>query len=162
MPASSRSTSAADLDRIDLRILAALQADGRMSNLKLAETVALSPTAVLARTQRLHRENYILGYEARLNPLKLGLGMAVFVEVLLDRTTPNVFDEFKASVQVRGEILECHMVAGGFDYLLKTRMADMAAYRDFAGSVLWRLPGVRETRTYAVIEEVKSSSRLPL
>ena len=156
------STPPGDLDRIDLRILAALQADGRMSNLKLAETVALSPTAVLARTQRLQREGYILGYEARLNPLKLGLDMTVFVEVLLDRTTANVFDEFKASVQVREEILECHMVAGGFDYLLKTRMADMAAYRAFAGSVLWQLPGVRETRTYAVIEEVKSSTRLPL
>ncbi len=150
------------LDRIDLRILSVLQTDGRISNLKLAEAVALSPTAVLARTQRLQREGYILGFEARLNPLKLGRAMLVFVEVLLDRTTPNVFNEFKAAVQVRDEILECHMVAGGFDYLLKTRMADMAAYRDFAGSVLWQLPGVRETRTYAVMEEVKHSSRLPL
>lgn len=156
------SESTPDLDRIDLRILNVLQADGRISNLKLAEAVALSPTAVLARTQRLQRDGYILGYEARLNPLKLGRGMLVFVEVLLDRTTPNVFNEFKAAVQVRDEILECHMVAGGFDYLIKTRMADMAAFRDFAGSVLWQLPGVRETRTYAVMEEVKNSSRLPL
>ncbi len=147
-------------DRIDLRILRALQADGRLSNLKLAEAVSLSPTAVLARTQRLQREGYILGFEARLNPLKLGLGMMVFVEVLLDRTTPNVFNEFKAAVQVRDEIMECHMVAGGFDYLLKTRMADMPAYRDFAGNVLWQLPGVRETRTYAVIEEVKNTTQL--
>ncbi len=149
-------------DRIDLKILKLLQADGRITNLKLAEAVALSPTAVLARTQRLQRDGFILGYEARLNPLKLGRGMMVFVEVLLDRTTPNVFNEFKAAVQVRDEIMECHMVAGGFDYLLKTRMADMAAYRDFAGSVLWQLPGVRETRTYAVMEEVKNSSQLPL
>jgi Lrp/AsnC family transcriptional regulator, leucine-responsive regulatory protein len=151
-----------ELDRIDLRILNALQLDGRISNLKLAETVALSPTAVLARTQRLQREGFILGYEARLNPLKLGRGMTVFVEVLLDRTTPNVFEAFKAAVQVRDEIMECHMVAGGFDYLIKTRMADMAAYRDFAGTVLWQLPGVRETRTYAVMEEVKSTTRLAL
>ncbi|MBL8371319.1 MAG: Lrp/AsnC ligand binding domain-containing protein [Burkholderiaceae bacterium] len=156
------SDTAPELDRIDLRILNVLQADGRISNLKLAEAVALSPTAVLARTQRLQRDGYILGYEARLNPLKLGRGMLVFVEVLLDRTTPNVFNEFKAAVLVRDEILECHMVAGGFDYLIKTRMADMAAFRDFAGSVLWQLPGVRETRTYAVMEEVKHSSRLPL
>jgi Lrp/AsnC family leucine-responsive transcriptional regulator len=84
------------------------------------------------------------------------------VEVLLDRTTPNVFEAFKAAVQVHPQILECHMVAGGFDYLLKTRVADMHAYRDFAGTVLWQLPGVRETRTYAVMEEVKSTSRLPL
>ncbi len=151
-----------DLDRIDLKILDALQLDGRISNLKLAETVALSPTAVLARVQRLTKDGYILGYEARLNPLKLGAGLMVFVEVLLDRTTPNVFDAFKAAAQVRPEIMECHMVAGGFDYLLKTRMSDMTAYREFAGTVLWQLPGVRETRTYAVMEEVKNSTRLPL
>jgi Lrp/AsnC family leucine-responsive transcriptional regulator len=151
-----------DIDRIDLKILSFLQQDGRISNLKLAEAVALSPTAVLARVQRLTRDGYILGYETRLNPLKLGQGMMVFVEVLLDRTTPNTFDAFKAAVQVRPEIMECHMVAGGFDYLLKTRMADMAAYRDFAGTVLWQLPGVRETRTYAVMEEVKYSTQISL
>ena len=150
------------IDRIDLKILNVLQSDGRISNLKLAESVALSPTAVLARVQRLTKAGYILGYEARLNPLKLGVGMMVFVEVLLDRTTPNVFDAFKAAVQVYPEIMECHMVAGGFDYLLKTRMADMAAYRTFAGTALWQLPGVRETRTYAVMEEVKSTTRLDL
>ncbi len=156
------SESAPDLDRIDLKILRCLQEDGRISNLKLAESVTLSPTAVLARVQRLTKEGYILGYEARLNPLKLGAGMMVFVEVLLDKTTPNVFDAFKAAVQVRDEIMECHMVAGGFDYLLKTRMADMGAYRAFAGTVLWQLPGVRETRTYAVMEEVKCTTHLPL
>ena len=152
----------ADLDRIDRKILAILQDDGRIANLKLAEAVALSPTAVLARVQRLTRDGFILGYEARLNPLKLGAGMLVFVEVLLDRTTPNVFDQFKAAVLVHPEIMECHMVAGGFDYLLKTRSADMNAYRVFAGNVLWQLPGVRETRTYAVMEEVKHTNHLYL
>ena len=150
------------LDRLDLRILSALQADGRITNLKLAEVVGLSPTAVLARVQRLTRDGTILGYEARLNPLKLGAGMLVFVEVLLDRTTLSVFDEFKAAVHVRPEILECHLIAGGFDYLLKLRSADMDDYRRFAGTVLWRLPGVRETRTYAVMEEVKHTTRLAL
>ena len=151
-----------DLDRIDRKILSILQEDGRIANLKLAEAVALSPTAVLARVQRLTRDGFILGYEARLNPLKLGAGMLVFVEVLLDRTTANVFDQFKAAVQVHPEIMECHMVAGGFDYLLKTRSADMNAYRVFAGNVLWQLPGVRETRTYAVMEEVKHTNHLYL
>jgi Lrp/AsnC family transcriptional regulator, leucine-responsive regulatory protein len=154
--------SATDIDRIDLKILNVLQQDGRISNLKLAESVALSPTAVLARVQRLSRDGYITGYAAQLDPARLGAGMMVFVEVLLDRTTPNVFEAFKAAVQVRPEIMECHMVAGGFDYLLKTRMADMNAYRAFAGTVLWQLPGVRETRTYAVMEEVKSTTRLAL
>jgi Lrp/AsnC family transcriptional regulator, leucine-responsive regulatory protein len=151
-----------ELDKIDLKILRVLQQDGRISNLKLAETIGLSATAVLARTQRLHRDGLILGYEARLCPDKLGQAMAVFVEVLLDRTTPNVFESFRAAVQVHEEIMECHLVAGGFDYLMKLRVRDMAAYREFAGRVLWPLPGVRETRTYAVMEVVKESSRLPL
>jgi len=151
-----------EFDRIDLKILRTLQEDGRISNLKLAETIGLSATAVLARVQRLTREGYILGYEARLNPLKLGTGMLVFVEVLLDRTTHNVFDQFKAAVQAQPAIQECHMVAGGFDYLLKTRSADMNDYRQFAGTVLWQLPGVRETRTYAVMEEVKNTTHLYL
>ena len=156
------SSESTDIDRIDRRILDVLQRDGRISNLKLAEAVALSPTAVLARVQRLTRAGYILGYEARLNPLLLGAGMLVCVEVLLDRTSANVFEQFKAAVQVRAEIMECHLVAGGFDYLLKIRCADMNAYRQFSGDVLWQLPGVRETRTYAVMEEVKNSTALAL
>jgi Lrp/AsnC family transcriptional regulator, leucine-responsive regulatory protein len=151
-----------EIDKIDRKILQVLQQDGRISNLKLAETIGLSATAVLARTQRLQQGGIILGYEARLDPAKVGLGMTVFVEVLLDRTTRGVFDAFKAAVQVHGEILECHLVAGGFDYLIKLRVKDMAAYRDFAGRVLWQLPGVRETRTYAVMEEVKESTRLSI
>jgi Lrp/AsnC family leucine-responsive transcriptional regulator len=164
--ASTSSTSLSDelpsLDRIDRKILRILQVDGRISNLKLAEQVQLSPTAVLERVRRLTRDRYILGYEARLNPMLVGAGLLVFVEVLLDRTVHDVMDSFKAAVQVHEEILECHLVAGGFDYLLKTRVADMAAYRQFIGSVIWTLPGVRETRTYAVMEEVKCTAALPL
>ncbi len=148
------------LDKTDARILRVLQEDGRISNLKLAETVHLSPTAVLERVKRLTRDGYILGYEARLNPAKLGAAMLIFIEVLLDRTVQDVMDNFKAAVQARPEILECHLVAGGFDYLLKTRVRDMGAYREFIGSVIWALPGVRETRTYAVMEEVKATNAL--
>ena len=148
------------IDKIDACILRALQADGRISNLKLAEAVHLSPTAVLERVKRLTCDGFILGYGARLNPAKLGAGLMVFIEVLLDRTVHPVVDTFKAAVQVRPEILECLLVAGGFDYLLKTRVADMAAHREFVGSVIWTLPGVRETRTYAVMEEVKNTTSL--
>src|SRR5574343_2108954 len=148
------------LDTIDARILRVLQQDGRISNLKLAEAVHLSPTAVLERVKRLTRDGFILGYEARLNPAKLGAAMMVFIEILLDRTVQDVMDNFKAAVQARPEILECHLVAGGFDYLLKTRVSDMSAYREFIGSVIWTLPGVRETRTYAVMEEVKNSAQI--
>jgi Lrp/AsnC family leucine-responsive transcriptional regulator len=155
-------TDPSGIDKIDLKILRVLQKDGRISNLKLADEVHLSPTAVLERVKRLTREGYILGYTARLNPDKLGAGMLVFVEVVLDRTTPDVMNAFKAAVQVRPEILECHLVAGGFDYLIKTRVADMAAYRELIGSVMWSLPGVRETHTYAVMEEVKNTAALAL
>ncbi|WP_431264480.1 Lrp/AsnC ligand binding domain-containing protein [Roseateles chitinivorans] len=155
-------SSLEDLDKIDRRILGLLQQDGRISNLKLAEEVQMSATAVLERVRRLTRDGFILGYEARLNPAKLGAQMLVFIEILLDRTVHDVMDNFRAAVQARPEILECHLVAGGFDYLLKTRVSDMAAYREFIGAVIWTLPGVRETRTYAVMEEVKSTTALPL
>ena len=144
-----------ELDRIDLRILRVLQDDARITHQKLAEQVHLSASSVHERVKRLQREGYILGYRAQLNPDKLGAALLVFVEVLLDRTVHDVMDSFKAAVQARPEILECHLVAGGFDYLLKTRVADMAAYRHFIGGGIWTLPGVRETRTYVVMEEVK-------
>jgi len=150
------------LDRTDLRLLQALQRDGRISNVDLAQQVHLSPTAALERVKRLSRDGFILGYEARLNPIKLGAGMLVFIEIVLERTTPEVFRSFQAAVQARPEILECHLVAGGFDYLIKTRAADMGAYREMLASVIWSLPGVRETRTYAVMEEVKNTTHLPL
>jgi Lrp/AsnC family leucine-responsive transcriptional regulator len=143
------------LDRIDLRILRVLQDDARITHQKLAEAVHLSASSVHERVKRLQRDGFILGYRAQLNPDKLGAALMVFVEVLLDRTVHDVMDTFKAAVQARPEILECHLVAGGFDYLLKTRVADMAAYRHFIGSGIWSLPGVRETRTYVVMEEVK-------
>jgi Lrp/AsnC family leucine-responsive transcriptional regulator len=82
--------------------------------------------------------------------------------VLLDKTTPDVFERFAQAVRGAPEVLECHMVAGGFDYLVKTRVADMAAYRRFLGDVLLALPGVRETRTYAAMEEVKRDAPLPI
>ena len=145
------------IDKIDLKILRALQDDGRLSTLKLAEHVHLSATAVHERVKRLTRDGFIVGYHAELNPSLLGGGLVVFIEVVLDRTTPDVFEAFKVAVKDRPEIQECHMVAGGFDYLVKTRVADMAAYRDFLGNVLLALPGVRETHTYAVMEEVKQS-----
>lgn len=151
-----------DLDRIDRRILAALQAEGRITNLDLAERIGLSPTATAERVKRLTRDGFILGYSARLDPGKIALGLLVFVEVKLDRTTPDVFDEFAAAVRRSPEVIECHMVAGGFDYLVKARVADMTAYRRFLADVILSMPGVRETHTYAVMEEVKGDGMLPI
>ncbi len=151
-----------DLDKTDRRILAQLQADGRISTVDLAERIGLSPTSTSERLKRLQREGYIAGFRAMLDPGRIGLGLLVFVEVSLDKTTPDVFERFAAAVRRAPEVLECHMVAGGFDYLVKTRVADMAAYRRFLGDILLALPGVKETRTYAVMEEVKSDGVLPV
>jgi Lrp/AsnC family leucine-responsive transcriptional regulator len=151
-----------DIDRIDRKILKCLQDDGRIATVDLAERVGLSPTSTSERMKRLQREGYIAGFGARLDPHRLGLGLLVFVEVSLDKTTPDVFEKFAEAVRRAPEVLECHMVAGGFDYLVKTRVADMAAYRRFLGEILLALPGVKETRTYAVMEEVKSDGFLPV
>src|SRR3954454_24569763 len=151
-----------EIDRIDRRILSVLQSDGRIATVDLAERVGLSPTSTSERLKRLQREGYIAGLRAQLDPHRLGLELLVFVEVSLDKTTPDVFERFAGAVRRAPEVLECHMVAGGFDYLIKTRVADMAAYRSFLGDILLALPGVTETRTYAVMEEVKTDGVLPV
>jgi Lrp/AsnC family leucine-responsive transcriptional regulator len=150
------------LDRLDRRILSILQADGRIAAVDLADQVGLSPTSAGERLKRLQKDGYIDGFGARLNPERIGLGMLIFIEVSLHRTTPDVFDRFANAVRRAPQVLECHMVAGGFDYLIKTRVSGMAAYRRFLGEVLLTLPDVRETRTYAVMEEVKADGPLPL
>lgn len=151
-----------ELDATDRKILRALQLDGRISNVELANRVGLPPTSTSDRVKRLTRLGYIAGFGARLDPQKLGLDLLVLVEVSLDKTTPDIFDKFAAAVRRAPEVLECHMVSGGFDYLVKARMKDMATYRAFLGDVLLNLPGVRETRSYPVIEEVKDAGPLPL
>ena len=106
-----------EIDKIDRKILSILQGDGRIANVELAERIGLSPTSIGERLKRLQRDGFIEGYGARLNPHRLRLGLLVFVEVLLDKTTPDVFERFARAVQLAPEVLECHMVAGGFDYL---------------------------------------------
>ena len=150
------------LDRTDLKILDILQTDGRISNSKLAELVNLSPTAVMARVQKLTKDEFILGYEAKLNPNKLNANFLVFVEVLLDKTTPNVLDDFIDAVTQYPEIVECHMVSGGFDFLIKLRCSNMEEFRRISGQILWQLPGVKETRSYPVMQVVKDSSKIKI
>lgn len=150
------------IDATDRRILAVLQDDGRITNQELARRAGLSPAACFERVRRLRERGVILGYATMLDPAKLGRGLLVYVEVLLDRTTDDVFAAFADHIRSVQDVLECHMVAGGFDYLLKVRVRDMAAYRAFLGNVLAGMPGVRETRTYAVLEEVKATTRIAL
>ena len=150
------------LDDTDRRLLRVLQDDGRISNADLALRCNLSASACSDRVRRLRDDGVITGFSAILNPALVGRGVLIFVEVVLDRTTPEVFESFALAARKAPDVLECHMVAGGFDYLIKARVADMAEYRKFLGEVLVQIPGVRETRTYAVLEEVKSGTSLPI
>ena len=150
-----------ELDRIDYAILATLQADGRMSNVELSRQVNLSPSPCLDRVRRLEAEGYIEGYVARLNAARLGIGTSAFIQVTLDRTTGDVFDNFRNAVVEIADVVECHMVAGGFDYLLKLQISGMETYRQVL-SQLVDLPGVAQTHTYMVIEEVKGGGGLPI
>jgi Lrp/AsnC family leucine-responsive transcriptional regulator len=149
-----------ELDRIDRRLLARLQLDGRTPVSQLAREVNLTVTPTLERVRRLEAGGYIEGYFARLNPGKLGLALLAYVEVSLDRTTPDAFDRFKQVALAHDEVMECHMVAGGFDYLLKIRVTDMESYRRFLGDRLAAVRGVQQTHTYFVMEEVKSTQKI--
>lgn len=149
------------LDRIDLTILDTLQKDGRISNVELAKIVNLSASPCLERVKRLEQEGYVTRYGAFLSASKLNYGMSAFIQVTLDRTTGDVFNQFRDEVVKIKEVAECHMVAGGFDYLLKLRFADMAAYREVLGIIV-ELPAVSQTHTYVVMEQVKEDRGVPL
>lgn len=150
-------SASTDLDRIDKSILRELQKDGRLANVELSRRVGLSATPCLERVKRLEKNGFIKGYTAVLAPEKLHASLLVFVEIRLTRTSPDVFDEFKKSVIDLPQVLECHLVSGDFDYLVKARVADMMAYRNLLGETLLTLPGVSGSRTYVVMEEVKES-----
>jgi Lrp/AsnC family leucine-responsive transcriptional regulator len=150
------------LDAIDLAILDALQRDGRMPNVTLAKTVGLSATPCAERVRALEAAGIIVGYHAQLDAGELDLGLTVFIEIAIDRTSEDAFNAFRTAVMTIPEVAECHMVAGGFDYLLKVLVHDMAAYRRFLGDVLAKVPGIRETRSYAVMERVKEVREIDL
>ena len=150
------------LDRTDRLILKYLQEDGRISNVALARKVNLSATPCLERVRRLERRGYIRGYTALLDPAMVDAGLLVFVEIDLLRTSPDAFRDFRREAGKLPELLECHLVSGSFDYLIKARVADMAAYRQLLGETLLVLPGVSDSRTYVVIEEVKEKQTLPI
>lgn len=146
-----------ELDRIDRNILRLLQGDGRMSVTDLAERVGLSVTPCSERVKRLERDGFILGYHARLNPQALGQSLLVFVEIRLSAKSGPIFEEFRREVRKLPYVLECHLVSGEFDYLIKARIPGMEAYRKLLGDMLLALPGARDSRSYIVMEEIKES-----
>ncbi len=149
-----------DIDRLDRRILKQLQSNGRLTNAELAVRVNASPATCHRRTQRLFEEGYIKTVRAHVAPHKVERGALVIVGVVLDRSTPQSFAEFEDAVRKLDVVLDCHLVAGDFDYWLKIRVRDMADFNKLHGEKLIALPGVRQTRTFFVMKEVTDNAPL--
>jgi Lrp/AsnC family transcriptional regulator, leucine-responsive regulatory protein len=149
-----------ELDRIDVKILKLLQENGRLTNADLADLVGVSPATCHRRTQRLFDEGYIQGVRAMVSPQKVNRGALVMVGVVLDRSTPDSFAEFEKAARSLKFVLDCHLVAGDFDYFLKIRAQDMADFNRVHGEQLIALPGVRQTRTFFVMKEVIDNAPL--
>ncbi|MFV0515276.1 MAG: Lrp/AsnC ligand binding domain-containing protein [Jhaorihella sp.] len=148
------------LSRIDRKLLRLLQADARTSFVDLARQVGLSATPCKERIRRMEREGIIRGYQAILNPEYLDAGLVVFVQIRLDRSSQDSFEAFKNRASELAEVQECYLVSGNFDYMIKARVADMSAYRKFLGETLLTLPGVQESTSYVVMEQVKETLAL--
>lgn len=155
-----KEASTSELDRIDRNILRALQGDGRLANADLARLVNVSAATCHPRTQRLFDEGFIASVRAQVAPATVGLGALVMVGVVLDRSTPESFADFERAVGAMKEVLDCNLVAGDFDYLLKIRVRDMAGFNLLHGRQLIALPGVRQIRTFFVLKEVKDNAPL--
>lgn len=150
------------LDRIDRNILFQLQKHGRISYVELADKVGLSTSPCLERVKRLEKDGFITDYITRLSADKLDAGLLVFVEISLNYTSGNVFNEFRSEVNKWPQIQECHLVSGDFDYLLKVRIADMASYRELLGEIVHTLPGVRDSRTLVAMESIKETCEIAI
>src|SRR5210317_1137834 len=148
------------LNRIDRNILRVLQKDARTSFAELARQVGLSTTPCKERVKRLEREGVIRSYQAVLAPEYLDAALVVFLQIRLIRTSQDIFEEFTRSARDLPEVQECYLVSGNFDYLIKARVADMGAYRQFLGETLLTLPGVQESTSYVVMEQVKETLAL--
>ncbi|AUH51636.1 AsnC family transcriptional regulator [Chromobacterium sp. ATCC 53434] len=155
-------TTGKALDKMDRKILRILQKNARIAMTELAEKVGLSTTPCTERVRRMERDGIIEGYYARLNPQALGGALLVFVEIKLEAKSGNIFDAFRREIMSIPEILECHLVSGDFDYLIKARIADMSMYRKLLGDILLQLPSAKESKSYVVMEEVKETLQLPL
>ncbi|MFO7305545.1 MAG: winged helix-turn-helix transcriptional regulator [Gammaproteobacteria bacterium] len=151
-----------EFDRVDRKILDILQRNGRISITELAAEVGLSATPCAERVRRLERNGVITGYHAHVAPQALGKKLLVFLEIKLSAKSDEVFEKIKKELQSIPEVMECHLVSGDFDYLVKARLAEMNDYRRLLGHILQRLPAPAESRSYVVMEEIKETSYLPV
>ena len=148
------------LDKYDQNILKALQDDGRLSFTELGKRVGLTTTPCIDRVRKLERAGYIKGYSAQLSASMLDRGLVVFVQIRLDRTSKRSFEDFRRAVQKVSSVQECYLVTGGFDFLVKARIKDMAAYRNLLEEELLNLPGVKESTSIATMEIIKETLKL--
>ena len=149
-------------DRIDLKTLHLLQRQGRMSMTELGEQVGLSTSPCSERVKRLERQGLITGYHARVNPVQLGKPLLVFIEITLSQKSPQIFEAVRREVGLMPEVLECHLVSGSFDYLVKARLRAMTDYRELLGTILDKIPVPAQSNSYVVMEEVKETTVLAL
>ncbi|GAA4026340.1 Lrp/AsnC ligand binding domain-containing protein [Actimicrobium antarcticum] len=154
--------SARTLDKIDRHILRLLQRDGRMVMKDLAEQVGLSITPCIERVKRMERDGVIAGYYARVSPAAIGMNLLVFVEITLNQKSAKAFEQFRHEVLRIPAVMECHLVSGDFDYLIKARIREMAEYRKLLGDMLLQLPGAAQSKSYVVMEEIKETLELPV
>ncbi len=157
-----KESQAVKISKIDRNILRILQKDGRISYTDLAREVGLSVTPCIERVKRLEKNGYIEGYTATLNPQLLEAGLVVFVQIRLNHTSQENFEEFRDSVMSLQNVQSCFLVSGNYDYLLKARVADMSAYRELLGSSILKLPAVQESTSYVVMEELKETMKVPI
>ena len=150
------------LDAIDRRILAALQADGRLPITDLADVVGLSPTPCLRRVKRLEASGVIQGYAAVVDPAKVGKGIRAFVQVTLDSHAEETVGAFQRAITERPEVVACFVMSGEMDFLLQIVADDFESYSAFALKALLRMPGVKDTRTSFVISLLKAPGAIPL
>ena len=151
-----------DLDRTDRRILDVLQRDGRLPMTELAQQVGLSTSPVTERVRRLERAGVITGYHARLDPAKLGRPLLVFVELTLSAKSGELFEKLRDELLMEPRVLECHLVSGRFDYLVKARLAGMGEYRELLAQILKKIPVPTQSNSYVVMEEIKEGLTLPV
>lgn len=151
-----------ELDALDLRILDLLQQQGRLTMTELGERIGLSTSPCSQRVKRLEQAGVIQGYHAKVDPVAVGQTLLVFVEITLSEKSEQIFKKVRDELAHIPEVLECHLVSGSFDYLVKARLAGMADYRQLLGSMLKRIPVAAQSNSYVVMEEIKESVALPL
>jgi DNA-binding Lrp family transcriptional regulator len=150
------------IDTIDRNILSILQEDARISNLDLARRVGLSPSPCLRRVRELERSGLVRRHVTLLDPQALGLGVSVFIQVRLDRQVERCLETFEAAVLIRPEVMECYLMTGDSDYLLRVVVPDVPAFERFLVEHLTRVPGVANLRSSFALKQVKYTTALPL